>query len=348
MATILDVARLAGVNHTTVSHALSGKRPVAAATRERVLAAVQELGYHPNATARSLASRQTRTVGLVAPLDNQSQSMAESHYGHFITGVANRLSDHDYRLLCLAARDPDPADVVRLARSGQVDGLLLLQVRVNDARVAALRSEGLPFVTIGRTRDCAGLVRADGDFVSAGEIAVHHLADLGHRRLALLSCVEGGRPLFGFQYHALSGFRRAHRALGLRVDASQVLGYDPHGSIEPALEPLLIAGRPTGLITTSPIEAVLAMRALTRRGVRVPEDLSIVAIGDALVAELVQPPITAVRFSVQALTGLAVDLLIGMLNGHPPARREHLVPVELMLRGSTQHNSAAEVLHVSA
>lgn len=348
MATIHDVARLAGVNHTTVSHALSGKRPVAAATRDRVLAAVQQLGYHPNASARSLVSRQTRTVGLVAPLDSESQTLQESHFGQFITGVANRLGDHDYRLLCLVARHPDPSDVVRLVRSGQVDGMLLLQVRVDDARVAALRQERRPFVTIGRTGDPTGLVRADADFAVAAEIAVRHLAGLGHRRMAFLTTTERGRPVFGFQYHSLTGFRRAHRALGLHVHHSQVLGYDPAGSVEPALDPLLAPGGPSALITSTPIEAVLAMRSLAGRGVRVPDNLSLVALGDTLVAELVQPPITAVRFSPADLTSLAVDLLVGILNGRPPARLEHLIPVELVARQSTQRVGPAVAPEVGA
>jgi DNA-binding LacI/PurR family transcriptional regulator len=336
MATIRDVARMAGVNHTTVSHALSGKRPVAAATRDRVLAAIQQLGYHPNAAAQSLVSRRTRTVGLVAPLDGDLHDLAESGYSQFITFVADRLGDHDYRLLCLVARDPDPFDVVRLVRSGQVDGMLQLQVRVEDARVAVLRQAGLPFVAIGRTRESTGLVRADADFVTAGEIAVRHLAGLGHRRIALLSATEGGHPFFGYQYHTLAGFRRAHRALGLRAHRAQVLGYDPRRGLERTLDPLFGANAPTALIATTPIEAVFALRALAAHGLRVPDDLSLVAIGDTMLAELAQPPLTVVRFSPAQLTAVAVDLLVGMLAGQQPARLEHLVPVELVPRESTR------------
>ncbi len=337
MATIHDVARLAGVNHTTVSHALSGKRPVAAATRERVLAAVQQLGYHPNAAAQTLVSRRTRTVGLVAPIDIHSPVLAESSYHQFIIGAADRLNTHDYRLLCLVARAPDPSDVVRLVRSGQVDGMLLLQVRVDDPRVEALHNEGLPFVTIGRSRNVAGVVCADADFTAAAEIAVRHLADLGHSRIAFLTTAQNGLPIFGFEHHALVGFRRAHRALGLRYHRDQVLGHGLEAGMEDALRPLLQGNTGiTALIASTSIYTAMAMHALAAQGLRVPDDLSIMALGDSMLAELAHPPITLVRFSPAELTGIAVDLLVGMLAGRQPARLEHLIPVELVLRQSTR------------
>src|SRR5579871_2881746 len=102
MATIHDVARLAGVGHTTVSHALSGRRPVAPATRERILDAVRQLGYQPNAAARSLVNRRTRTVGLIAPLDLHDEDVRvhgdaiyASNYGEFILAIGDRLNAHD-------------------------------------------------------------------------------------------------------------------------------------------------------------------------------------------------------------------------------------------------------------
>lgn len=337
MATIRDVAHLAGVTHTTVSHALSGKRPVAAATRERVLAAVRQLGYQPNAAARSLVSRRTRTVGLIAPLDAHTPILSNSSYAQFITSAADRLNAHDYRLLCFVARDPDAGDVIRLARSGQVDGMLLLQVRVDDPRIPALCAEGLPFVTIGRPRRAAGVVRADADFAAAAEIAVRHLVELGHRRIAFLSVAEPGTPLLGYQHYGLAGFRRAHRALGLAIPRGHVLAHSPDGGVRAALAPLLRGQiAVSALIATTPLEAVMAQHVLAEQGVRIPDQLSLVAINDSTLGELAQPPLTVVTFSPADLTNSAVDLLLGMLDGEQPARLEHLVPVTLVPRQSTR------------
>jgi DNA-binding LacI/PurR family transcriptional regulator len=342
LATIHDVAHLAGVNHTTVSHTLSGKRPVAAATRERVLAAVRQLGYQPNATARSLVSRRTRTVGLVAPLDSHTPVLSNSSYAQFITSAADRLNAHDYRLLCFVARDADAADVIQLVRGGQVDGILLLQVRVDDARVTVLQEERLPFVAIGRPRHAAGVVRADADFANAAEIAVRHLVSLGHRHIAFLSVSQPGTSLLGYQHYGLAGFRRAHRALRLPLHRGYVLAHSPDGGVRAALAPLLRGDiEVTAMIATTPIEAVMAQHVLAEQGLRVPDHLSLVAINDSTLGELAQPPMTVVTFSPVELTCVAVDLLVGMLNGQQPAQLEHLVPVELVVRQSTRRISQA-------
>ena len=130
MATIADVARQAGVAPSTVSHALSGKRPVAAATRERIITAARELGYEPNATAGNLRVRRTRTVGPSLPLDSPGRTLSHGPCAEYVADIADRPAAHDYKLLCLVARSPDVSDLARLVRGGHLDGLILLQVRL--------------------------------------------------------------------------------------------------------------------------------------------------------------------------------------------------------------------------
>lgn len=343
--TIHDVARLAGVGYTTVSHALSGKRPVAPATRDRVLAAVDQLGYQPNAAARSLVSRRTMTVGLVAPLGLhgnlvhlEGNTLYGDNYGELIIGIGDRLNTHGYRLLCLVTRDPDAANVQALVRSGQVDGMLFLEVRVKDPRMAAMRAEGLPFVSIGRSHDTGGIVRVDADFARSGELAARYLFSLGHRCIGFLTTGQGNVPLLGFQWHALAGFRRAHREAGLPFDRHQVLYHQNEDelSLRAALTPFLQErGEMTALIATHGIEVALTQNILLAHGRRIPDDLSIMCVNDSGLTMLAQPPITVVRYSPADLVLTAVDLLVGMLDGRQPSRLEHLVPVELVTRGST-------------
>jgi len=349
VVTIGDVARRAGVARATVSHALSGKRPVAAETRERVLAAVRELDYHPNAAARSLTSRRIRAVGLALPLDFYGDALPEGPFFGFIAHAADRLGQHDHKLLCLISREPDPSELVQLARTGYVDGLLLLQVRLHDRRIAPLRATGLPFVLIGRPRDAGGLVCVDADMATAAELAVRHLAGLGHRRIALLTASGDDGPVYGFQYHALAGFERAYQTLNLPFDGGQILSYDPacgpHTALRPLLDDLSNNGGEsegsassagfTALITTTDLEAAVALRLLAERGRRVPDDLSLVTLGDSVLMELAQPPVTAVRFSVGAETHAAVDALMSLLAGDP-SPHEQLIPVELLPRCSTR------------
>jgi len=325
------------VARTTVSHALSGKRPVALETRERVLAAVRELGYQPNVAARSLTSRRIHTVGLALPLDFYEDTLPEGPFFGFIAHAADQLGHHDHKLLCLISHESEPAELVRLAQSGYVDGLLLLQVRYTDPRVAPLRDAGVPFVTIGRPHDTTGLACVDADLTAAAEIAVGHLVDLGHRRIAFLTAFRNGAPVYGFQYHALTGFERARRLHNLCSDQQHFLTYDPAHGPHAALGALIDdPDGPTGLITTTDIEAAAALQVLSAHGQSVPADLSLITLGDSMLMELAHPPVTAIRFSVAEETCAAVDLLMDILTGAQPGCQQRIIPVELLPRYSTR------------
>ncbi len=177
MASIAEVAKRAGVARSTVSKALNGTRPVHPATRERILAAVEELGYRPNATAQNLRARRTRTVALSIPLDIPGRSLGQGPFAPFLECIADCLNERDYKLLCLVSRSPEADELVRLAREGHADGLLLLQIRLHDARLSALQAEGLPFVAMGRCGDQSDLVWVDTDLEGAAELAVRHLLE---------------------------------------------------------------------------------------------------------------------------------------------------------------------------
>lgn len=350
MITINDVARRARVAPTTVSHALSGKRHVATATRERILAAARDLDYHPNAAARSLSLRRTSMVALALPLEFYAGALPEGRFQGFIAHTADCLNAYNYKLLCLISRDPEPADLVDLARAGYIDGVLLLQVRLADARVAALQDIGVPFVTIGRSHESSALVSVDADVAAAAAIAVGHLLEAGHRRLAFVTAWRDGMPFYGFQYHALAGFARAHRAHGLPLPERYLLTYDPAsgpGDVWRACRDA--SDEPTAVITTTDLEAMAVLHALAARGQRVPDDLSLVTLGDSTLTTLAQPPITAVRFSAADEARSAVDLLMRLLAGEILPPQEHLVPVDLLERSSTRrigppygHRTAAE------
>ncbi|GAC1431951.1 MAG: LacI family DNA-binding transcriptional regulator [Chloroflexota bacterium] len=332
MATIDDVARRAGVSSTTVSHALSGKRPVAPATRLRIVAAAEELHYHPNAAASSLRAGRTHTVGLSLLLDTPGRTLSHGPFSAFIEHIADHLSEHGHTLLTVVRRDPGPDDLGRLARSGQVDGMILLQVRVHDERIAALRAANLPFVAIGRPADTRGLVCVDADLAAAGALAARHLFDLGHTRLGFLCHT----PVFGYQYHALAGFRGAHRRAGIPLQRSQFLRLDPATGLRGTLAPYIASATPlTGLITTTDIEAVTALHLLTGQGLRVPDDVSVITLGDSVLTQLARPPITAVAFSVADESILSVDLLLKMIDGRLPRQHVYVLPVQLLTRQST-------------
>ncbi|RQX21387.1 LacI family transcriptional regulator, partial [Micromonospora chalcea] len=180
--TIADVARHAGVAASTVSYVLSGKRTISATTRGRVLDSVRALGYHPHAGARALASRRANVIALVLPLRTGMQVPVVMRFATAVVTTARRY-DHD---VLLVTADEGPAGLHRIAGSALVDGVLLMDVELEDSRVPLLRELALPGVLIGHPADSTGLACVDLDFRRAGELCVEHLAAAGHRRIALL------------------------------------------------------------------------------------------------------------------------------------------------------------------
>lgn len=332
MTTIAEVAKRAGVARSTVSKALSGNRPVNTATRDRILAVVAELGYRPNATAKNLRIRRTRTVGLSIPLDIPGRTLALGPFSQFLENIADRLNELDYRLLCLVSRSLETDELVRLAREGHVDGVLLLQIRRQDARLAALQAEGMPFVAMGRPDDGCNIVWIDTDLGAAADLAVRHLLEAGHRRIAFL----GDTPVFGYQQHALEGFKRAHQVNGIPLRPGDLLPYDPTVGVESALQPFLqTADAPSALVTTADLDAVEALRFFTTHGLRVPDDVALVTLGDSPLAQLVQPALTTVFYSIEEYCRRAVDMLIDLIEGKELSSRQVLLPETLIQRESS-------------
>jgi DNA-binding LacI/PurR family transcriptional regulator len=153
MATMQDVARFAKVSLSTVSYAMSDARPVSAATKARIESAMQELGYHRNEAARSLASRRSRVLALTFPAMQQGLSGTVSE---FVASAAETAASHGYHLVLWPFGAHQPLEIRDLAQQGMADGVLLMEVRLEDPRVEALRESGVPFTMIGRTEGVRG------------------------------------------------------------------------------------------------------------------------------------------------------------------------------------------------
>ena len=187
MATMQDVARRANVAVSTVSYALSGARPVAPRTAARIRAAMDELHYQPNAMARGLASRRSRTLAMTFP--RFDTAMGETVF-EIVRGAQKGAAEEGYALAVWPLEEARVGEgLVGLVRQGKADGVLLVEVEMADRRVAALSRAHLPFVMVGRTARPAGIAHIDIDFERTVDDAVEALHRLGHRRIAFV-----GRP----------------------------------------------------------------------------------------------------------------------------------------------------------
>lgn len=333
MATMRDVARRAGVSTSTVSFVVNGTRPVAPATRLRVEAAMADLGFRRNVLARALASNRTRIVALVFPaLEHRLGSTAMS----IVTSAAVAASERGFHLV-LWPVSTDPHQLEEYVSGGLVDALTLMEVTLDDPRVDVVTRLGVPFGLMGRPQDTDGLSYVDMDFEGAVERGLDHLTELGHRRIALLigELDSPGLTSYGPIVRTTDAFERGMAARGLTpllLPAHQTPADGRRAahrlrSAHPDVTAVLVLNE----------EAVYGFAGeLERTGVRVPQDLSVLALAtspdpisraDPVVSSFVAPGTEMGR--------LAVAQMLHLLDEPDAPPTQTLVPMELHLAGST-------------
>jgi DNA-binding LacI/PurR family transcriptional regulator len=330
VVTLADVARDAGVSQSTVSYVLSGKRSISAATRRRVERSIRSLGYRPHAGARALASRRTSVLALVTPLRPDLHTPVAME---FVISVVTAARGHAHDVLLLT-NDEGPEGIRRVAGTALVDGLVLMDVQLRDERIPVLRELDLPAVLIGVPDDTSGLTCIDLDFRSAGARCVDHLADLGHRVIAFVGhSADVYRRGSGFAARTLEGVTTRAAARDLECDDMRCSA--TREDVDAVVRRVL-SRRPqvTGLVVHN--EAVLPMLldALRTAGQRVPEDVSVVAIAPADIAEMTTPAVSAVDLPAEEMGQRAVDLLMAKLAGRPELSMTLLAP-RLVARASS-------------
>ncbi|MFE0874115.1 LacI family DNA-binding transcriptional regulator [Streptomyces smyrnaeus] len=330
MVKITDVARRAGVSPSTVSYVLSGKRSISAATQRRVEASIRELGYRPHAGARALASSRSNVLALVMPLRSGIHVPVQMQFAGAVATTARR---HDHDVLLLTQEEGEDG-LRRVADSALVDALIVMDVQLRDARVPLLRTLPLPSVLIGFPAEADGLTCIDLDFTATGESCVGHLAQLGHRCVALLgSPPEVYARGTGFAQRTAAGFTAAARRGGM---TSTVLPGEPTRAAARETVERLLHDHPdlTGVVVHNEPALPLLMEAFQQAGMRIPQDLSVVAVCPDELAENTAVPVTSVAIPAAEVGERAVGLLMDKLNGRsvPDAT---LLPPRLTPRAST-------------
>lgn len=334
MATRRDVARLAGVSEATVSYTLSGKKPISAATQQRVRTAMRQLGYRPHLLAAALAGGASPIIALLFPTQERGISNSDLEY---VLGAASAARAVGHHLLLWPTADRDIDEVASLHASGLVAGVILMEVRLEDERIEPLREAGVPIALIGRTaQPDPHIPFADRDFAGAAELAVAHLAGLGHRRVCLLSAPERLNELgFGATIRTEAGFAaacEAHDVAGsvLHAKADFGVGRDVLTELGAMPEP------PTAVVCLSMEAALGVLQAAPGIGLPIPDALSVVSLGSADVrAEVSEPSLTTVAAPAAEMGASAARQLIGLIGGEPAPDGPRLWAGELVARGSS-------------
>ncbi|MCA3871522.1 MAG: LacI family DNA-binding transcriptional regulator, partial [Burkholderia sp.] len=277
MATIKDVAAMAGVSFTTVSHVVNNSRPVSADVRAKVEGAIRELNYVPSAVARSLKARATATIGLVVP------NSTNPYFAELARGIEDQCAANGYCVF-FCNSDDDPVkqrSYLRVLQEKRIDGLIVANLRTAEmAHLQQLRASGVPLVVFGcQLPDAEGFHTMGDDTWRSARLAVDHLLDLGHRQVAFVNYAQ---PEFHNVNQRERGGRAALQARGIEPDAAWLAHADISAeSGYLATRRLLARGVPfTALFAGNDTIAFGALRALREAGRRVPQDVAVVGYDD--------------------------------------------------------------------
>ncbi len=329
MSTIKDVAALAGVSFTTVSHVLNDTRPVSADARRRVLAAVEEIGYLPSAVARSLRKSETKIIGVLVPNVNNP------FFAELVVGVEDgcRLSGYSV-FLCNSDNDPKrQQQYMRTLLEKRIDGLLLSSAGDAEALARIFKLATVPAVTVDRAVPGARADRVSVNNQDGALKAVRHLLDLGHRQIA---CVSGPAE-FEVSMERVEGWRRALQERGLAVDESLLIESDfsSAGGYEAARRLLRERPEVTAVFASNDMMALGALRAAAELGLRLPQQLSVVGFDDIELSAYVYPALSTVGCSIKELGREAARVLIDRIeNPGAPLKDVQLTP-RLVVRESS-------------
>jgi DNA-binding LacI/PurR family transcriptional regulator len=333
MPTIQDVARRAGVSRSTVSYALSGKRSISRETRERIAAAVAELGFTPHAGARALATSQTMVIGLFVQFFEDEFSPAMLQY---VLPISDAAREAGYDILMVTEAD-GPHAVQRILSSGMVDGVVLLNVAHEDLRLPVLRKMRQPGSMVGLPRTPEGFDVFDLDFAESGRILVDHLAERGHREIILITPREdvferGGAYSWRFRDAALQ------RAASYGIRVRSYYGETQQPAVNQQLIQILDARDESAIVVHNDAVVAALPSVLYSRGIRVPDDLSVVGMFSEDFGRLFSLPYTAVETSPNELGRMATQALVQRMTTSADASpwRVELVAPHITDRGSTR------------
>jgi DNA-binding LacI/PurR family transcriptional regulator len=333
MVTSRDVARIAGVSQSTVSYVMSGRRSISPETRKRVLDAIDQLTYQPNAGARALASQRTRVIGLVVPFGPAADTAGILPFLETIAGCA-RAEDHD---VLLVTADEGAAGLTRLAGRALCDAIVMMGIEALDARIPVAAALGVPVILIGVPDDSAGLHCVDLDFARAGALAVDELASLGHDRVVL---VDHPAEIIDRDLNYVRRFQRGAAAaaerhgLGHSVVAPVPPG--PAGAREAVERSLEGGGRP-GIVVPSAQAIGPVLQALAERGTVPGRDISLIGLCTDTAAEASIPAVTNVSQEPRDVSRRAMDILFRLIerDGEQPAELVELIAPRLTRRETT-------------
>ncbi len=334
---IKDIAKAAGVSHSTVSRALSDSRLVKEETKQRIRHLAEEMGYSPSAIARSLVTKRTQTLGLVVTF------IADPFVAEVVQGIEETALDNGYSLiLCQSQAAPQrEMAAVKMLREKRVDAIIVTASRVGDLYMPLLEEVGVPIVLINNQQNGQYVYSVATDNFQGGELAGQYLLGLGHTRIGYIA----GPSEVTSSVDRLEGCKRTLRAQGLEFDPTLIASGNGRadGGREGMRRLLSSPTPPTAVFCYNDMTAIGALLTAKEMGYHVPGDVSIMGYDDIALAAYVDPPLTTIAQQKYEMGQQATEMALALLDGTESAVEDVFLPGRLVVRDSCQRLSKMQL-----
>lgn len=341
--TIKDVAKLAKVAPSTVSRVIANNPRISEKTKKKVREAMDELGYHPNFIARSLASQSTQAIGLVMP-SSTDVVFQNPFFPTVLRGLSEGAHEKHYALYMTTGKtDNEILDgVTQMVQGGRVDGVVLLYSKIEDKVLMYLQERGIPFVVIGKPfKHMEEITHVDNDNFRATKGVTEYLIQLGHDHIAFV----GGNLNLVVTVERLLGYEKALREAGISLNDEYIVHEEflREGGQEAVRELLSLKVPPTALVVADDLMALGVLNTLDELGIKVPEDISIISFNNVLVSEMSRPPLTSVDINIFDLGFEAARSLIQKIENPKEPIKRIIIPHQIVKRFSCSYPNEERV-----
>lgn len=325
--TIKDIARIAGVTHSTVSRCLNGKPGVSPSKGAEIKRIARELGFEYNANARSLNTSRTGTIGIILN-DDADDNQPHFYTNAFLRHIRHQLEEEDLDILTTFGRNfiSGKDNIVRLVNRKKVDGFIILSTTIGRDTIDFLKAEGVPFIFSHQIppRNLGEVNAVHCDHERGGYLATRHLLERGKRRILCLSRPDR-REEFSLRTR---GYLAALEEEGIEPDESLILDgvndLEKSDELWEAVAPVI--GRVDGVFSHTDIMGIVLMKSLGQRGIAIPRDISLVGYDNIELCSFVEPGLTSIAQPSKAISVKTCEILIKLLAGREDLSREIIAP----------------------
>ncbi|WP_273123837.1 LacI family DNA-binding transcriptional regulator [Bacillus weihaiensis] len=336
IVTIKDVAKKANVAPSTVSRVIANSPRISEKTKKKVREVMEELGYHPNFQARSLAAKSTQAIGVIMP-NSAYYAFQNPFFPEVLRGISTSAHDNKYGIYLStgSAEDEIYNEVTSMVLGRRVDGVILLYSRINDKTMNFLQSSNFPFVVVGRPDEHDERISyVDNDNIFITKQVTNYLIDLGHQNIAFV----GGSTDFVVTVDRLNGYKLALKDAGISFKKEYMVFEDfikENG--RKAIESLMnLNDPPTALVTQDDLIAYEMISHLEDMGIRVPQDISIVSFNNLMLSEHSKPPLTSIDICIYQLGFEATKCLLEKISIPDTLPKRITIPTKFIERKSCE------------